>query len=302
MTGKSKALRRRVAAGTSAIALLLTMSAAYADTSVLGYGGPGNVLNPNGQPIDLQRDLDGLSQLDDVTRTPTGLLYPLPYAYPAMTQSKSDPDIWTTGWIEGGLLGTFGQRINSAAFSEYTDWSNGPIVTSLGFLTENRKTAWYLSGLAEDVGRSDEYYQLKTGRYGVFNVTAMFDSIPHIYSTEAKSLWNGVGSNDLTLRGGLVPGSSTAAQVDSVLATVAPTELKVTREKEHVVTARAQRWNQNLDHGESVVEVLTERSVVDRLRERAIRRGDDAHVHLVRDVRAHRTDLPRFEEPQELRL
>ena len=150
---------------------MLAMSAAYADTSVLGYGGPGNVLNPTGQPIDLQRDLDGLSQLDDVTRTPTGLLYPLPYAYPAMTQSKSDPDIWTTGWIEGGLLGTFGQRINSAAFSEYTDWSNGPIVTSLGFLTENRKTAWYLSGLAENVGR-DEYYQLKTGRYGVFNVTA----------------------------------------------------------------------------------------------------------------------------------
>jgi Putative outer membrane beta-barrel porin, MtrB/PioB len=231
MRTKPKALLRRFAAGISFAALSLAMDPAHADTSVLGYGGPGNVLNPTGQPMDLQRDLDGLSQLDDVTRTPTGLLYPLPYAYPEMTQSKSDPDLWTTGWIEGGLLGTFGQKTNSAAFSEYTDWSNGPIATSLGFLTENRKTAWYLSGLAENVGRSDQFYQLKTGRYGVFNVTAFFDSIPHVYSTEAKSLWNGVGTNDLTLRGGLVPGSSTAAQVDSVLATVAPSELKVTREK-----------------------------------------------------------------------
>lgn len=212
-------------------AVLVMANGAQADTSVPGYGGPGNVLNPTGQYMDLQRDIDGLSQLDDVTRTPTGLLYPLPYAAPAMTQSKSDPDVWSSGWIEGGALGTFGQKINSASFQEYTDWSNGPILTSAGFLTENRKTAWYLSGLAENVGRADEYFQLKTGRYGVYNVTAFFDSIPHVYSTEAKSLWDGAGGNDLTLRGGLVPGSSTAAQVDSVLATVAPTELKVTREK-----------------------------------------------------------------------
>jgi MtrB/PioB family decaheme-associated outer membrane protein len=227
---RSRTTARGLAAGAG-IAVLAMANAAQADTSVLGYGGPGNVLNPTGQYMDLQRDIDGLSQLDDVTRTPTGLLYPLPYATPAMTQSKSDPDMWSSGWIEGGVLGTFGQRTKSASFQEYSDWSNGPILTSAGFLTENRKTAWYLSGLAENVGRDDEYFQLKTGRYGVYNVTAFFDSIPQVYSTEAKSLWNGVGTNNLTLRGGLVPGSSTAAQVDSVLATVAPTELKVTREK-----------------------------------------------------------------------
>ncbi|HKD24132.1 MAG TPA: MtrB/PioB family decaheme-associated outer membrane protein [Rhizomicrobium sp.] len=214
----------------SVAVLMLLGGPAFADTSILGYGGPGNVLNPTGQLMNLPRDLDGLSQLDDVTRTPTGLLYPIPYAYPEMTQSKSDPDMWGTGWIEGGVLGTFGQRTNSAAFGEYTDWSNGPIVTSLGFLTENRKTAWYAQGLAENLGRLDQYYQLKTGRYGVYSVTAFFDSIPHLYSTEARSLWQG-SSDNLTLRGGLVPGSSTAAQVDAVLATVAPTELRVTREK-----------------------------------------------------------------------
>jgi hypothetical protein len=212
-------------------AVALIGSGAFADTSILGYGGPGNEFNPNGQPIDLLRDLNGLSLLDDVTRTPTGLLYPLPYAYPAMTQSKSDPDLWSTGWIEGGVLGTWGSNTRSAALNEYGDWSSDPLGTSLGFLVENRKTAWFMSGLAENVGRSDQYYQMKTGRYGEYSVTAFFDSIPHVFSTEARSLWNGVGTNDLTLRGGLVPGASTAAQVDSVLADTPPTELQVTREK-----------------------------------------------------------------------
>src|SRR5215472_13559981 len=117
-----------------AAALALVVSPVFADTSILGYGGPGNELNPAGQPMDLLRDPNGLSLLDDITRTPTGLLYPLPYAYPAMTQSKSDPDIWSTGWIEGRFLGSFGSNIGSAAFGEYADWNSGPLATSLGFL------------------------------------------------------------------------------------------------------------------------------------------------------------------------
>jgi len=184
--------------------------------------------------MDLLRDLNGLSQLDEITRTPTGLLYPLPYAYPSMTQSKSDPDLWSTAWIEGGLLGSFGvngTNTKAAGFQEYGDWSNGPLGTSLGFLMENRKTAWFMSGLAENVGRDDQYYQLKTGRYGEYYITLSFDSIPHVYSTQARSLWNGVGTGDLTLRNGLVPGASTPAQVDAALAAAPNMELQVTRQK-----------------------------------------------------------------------
>ena len=223
---------RSLLSGTAMLAL--SAGCGYADTSVLGYGGPGNELNPNGQPMDLLRDLNGLSQLDEITRTPTGLLYPLPYAYPAMTQDKSDPDIWSTGWIEGGWLGSFGlngTNTKSASFQEYGDWSNLPIATSLGFLRENRKTAWFMSGVAEDVGRDDQYCQLKTGRYGEYYITLSFDSVPHVYSTQAKSLWTGVGSGDLSLRPGLAPGASTPAQVDTALATAPNMELQVTRQK-----------------------------------------------------------------------
>lgn len=216
---------------SGAAALFATGASAATDTGTLGYVGAGDVLNPNGQALDLLKDTSGLSMLDDITRTPTGLLYPLPYAYPDMTQSKSDPDIWSTGWVEGGILGTWGSNTRSAMLNEYGDWSTDPLLTSLGFRMENRKTAWFWTGLAENVGRSDQYYQLKTGRYGEYSFTLFFDSVPHVYSTVAKSLWTGVGTDNLTLRNGLVPGASTPAQVNTVLADAPPTELQVTRQK-----------------------------------------------------------------------
>ncbi|HEY4076021.1 MAG TPA: MtrB/PioB family outer membrane beta-barrel protein [Rhizomicrobium sp.] len=215
----------------SLTALGLFSGAARADTSVLGYGGPGNLLNPGGLPLDLARDADGLSQLNDVSRTPTGLLYPLPYAYPAMTQSKDDPDWWTSAWVQGGLMGSFGAKARSASFRKYADWSSGPLLASAGFLAQNRRTAYYVSGLVENAGRSDQYYQLQAGRYGEFRLTAFFDSIPHEYSSEARSIWNGAGSDNLTLRNGLVPGASTRAQVTAVAEAAPLTEVKVTREK-----------------------------------------------------------------------
>lgn len=203
---------------------------AFADTAVTGYGGPGNVLNPSGMMLSLPHDPNGLSLLDEVTRTPTGLLYALPFQLPEMTQSSSDPDWWRSGWVEAGLLGTFG-KTKSASFRAYSDWNNGPLATNLGFLAENRKTALYISALAENAGRSDQYYQAKIGRYGVFSVTLFFDSIPHTFSTEARPIWTGVGTDTLTLRNGLVPAASIPAQVASVAAAVAPTDLRVTREK-----------------------------------------------------------------------
>ena len=221
----------------SAVLMLIGASTAVpacADTELLGEPWLGTQIDPRGQITDLARDPDGLSLNSDVTRTPTGLLYPLPFVYPDMTQSKTDPDWWSYGWIDGGLLGTFG-KTRSAQFKEYGDWTNGFMISSMGFLTENRKTALYFSGAAEDVGRDDQTYQLKTGRYGVFDVTLFFDATPHFFSTDAKSLWNGVGTDNLTLKGGLVAGASTASQVDAVLATTAPSDLKVERNKAGLV-------------------------------------------------------------------
>ncbi|HSZ73846.1 MAG TPA: MtrB/PioB family outer membrane beta-barrel protein [Rhizomicrobium sp.] len=204
---------------------------ARADTGLLGGAWLGTETNPRGLIPDPPRDPNGLSLNSDVTRTPTGLLYPLPFAYPNMTQNKSDPDWWSYGWIDAGVLGTFGSDTHSAQFREYGDWNNGFDIASLGFVAENRKTAYYFSANAQDVGRDDQTYQLNAGRYGVFNLTLFFDATPHFLSTQAKSLWNGIGTDNLTLKDGLVPGASTTAQVNAVLAAAAPTDLKVERNK-----------------------------------------------------------------------
>ncbi len=223
-------MRRSIKIGAPLFGTVLVVCGARADTAIGGYSSAGSALNPQGLFLNLPRDPGGLSMLDSVTRTPTGLLYPLPFQLPDMTQSSSDPDWWSMGWIETGILGSAG-RTRSALFRQYADWNDGPLVTSLGFQAENRKTALYIQMLAENVGRSDGFAQVKIGRYGVFDVTAFYDSIPHVFSTQAHSIWNGVGSGDLTLRGGLTPGGATPAQVTSVATSVAPAELRVTREK-----------------------------------------------------------------------
>jgi hypothetical protein len=216
--------------GLSALLLASAAIAARADTGTLGDGWLGTQINPRDQIPDLARDPNGLSLNSDVTRTPTGLLYPIPFAYPDMKQSKTDPDWWSSGWVDLGVLGTFG-NVHSAQFREYGDWNNGFDLSSAGFLAENRKTAVYFSGNAENVGREDQSYQLNAGEYGVFNVILFFDATPHFYSSDAKSLWNGAGTDNLTLKDGLVPGASTAAQVDAALAASAPMDLKVERNK-----------------------------------------------------------------------
>lgn len=203
----------------------------HADSSVIGYGQPGNELNPNGQLMDLQRDPNGLSLLDEITRTPTGLLYPLPFVNPNLIQAGTGSDWWTSAWINAGGIFSFGPGRKSSSFQEYGDWVNGLILGSAGFYAENRKSGWYVSGLAEDAGRRDQFYQLTGGLYGVLNAKLFFDEIPHVYSTEARSIWAGIGTGNLVLRDGLVPGASSAAAVAAAAAGAPLTEIKITRQK-----------------------------------------------------------------------
>jgi MtrB/PioB family decaheme-associated outer membrane protein len=228
---KSSPARWLLAAALLDVMDLAGAAQALADSSATGYGGPGNVLNPQGQLYSRGRDINGLSVLDDVTRTPTGLMYPLPFLTPEMKQSETNPDWWMLRWAEAGYIGTFGKNRGAAALKEYGAWNSGPLLTSIGFMAENRKTALHVSALGQNVGREDQYYQVEIGRYGVFNTLWYFDSIPHTYSTTAKSLWDGVGSNRLTLKPGLTPAQSTATQVNAVAAAADALTLKITREK-----------------------------------------------------------------------
>jgi len=50
------------------------------------------------------------------------------------------------------------------------------------------------------------------GKAGSFKVEAFVRDMPNLLSTDAKSIFNGVGSNNLTLAGGLVPGGSSSGR------------------------------------------------------------------------------------------
>ena len=53
-------------------------------------------------------------------------------------------------------------------------------------------------------GFSDQSYMLTASKAGEQYFTFIWDQTPHIYSTSAQTIWNGVGSNNLTLPAGLV--------------------------------------------------------------------------------------------------
>jgi MtrB/PioB family decaheme-associated outer membrane protein len=222
-------LRTRFLIGT-ALAALAAVSHARAD-SAIGTSTPlGTQLNPAGNSLYLPNNPMGMSQFVQNSRSPTGLLYPRPLLYPRMVQSQSNPDWWSSAWAEIGYLGTAGDT-GAASFREYGDLSAGPVINSAGFLAENRNSAFYLSANMGSVGRADQTYQLTLGKYGVFSGTLFFDSIPHVFSTNAKLLWEGAGTGRLTLPSGLTPGASTPSQVNSVLASLFPGEVSLTREK-----------------------------------------------------------------------
>jgi hypothetical protein len=200
---------------------------AHADSAVGTNAASGSQFNPTGQFFGLA---GRLSNFWEQSRSPTGLLYPRPPVLPELVQAQSDPDWWSSAWVELGYIGSSG-KTSVASFREYGDWSNGPLVSNAGFLAENHKTAFYVSANMGNVARDDQYYRLDVGKYGTFSAALTYDEIPHVSTTNAKLLWNGAGTGNLTLPSGLTPGASTTTQVRSALSTILPGEFALKREK-----------------------------------------------------------------------
>lgn len=100
-----------------------------------------------------------------------------------------------------GEVSISGRAVNgedeSAKFNEYRDIRDGvfgDVVSSY----ENRN-GYYLEFKGENITLEDQRYKFKEGKYGKYRIELIYDELPHRFAFDAKTLYSGVGSGNLTL-------------------------------------------------------------------------------------------------------
>ena len=188
-------------------AVLYGVVAALASTAAVAGGGWGsptlgdsgqspntvmaNQMNPRGLDPSLIPDSNGLGPYrSPVSHTPTGQLYSVPWEEPRDHNGLS-------GSIEVGIIESFADE-DAAKFKEYRDMSDGLLLNHFN-LSASGSDGTFFNVEGGSVGREDQYYFGNAGRYNDWKVRGFYNEIPHVFSTTAKVLWSGGGTNNLTL-------------------------------------------------------------------------------------------------------
>lgn len=187
-----------------------------------------NKLDPSAGAAMQSRDDRGTSWLSPVQqRTPTGFLYLCP----------ADPvvgigDDWVHwGRLDFGYLGTGGDDRN-ALWSRFAAWGSGFVLGLLDLHFQRPSDGSYVDVRASRVSDHNQYVKATVGRAGSYRIDAFARENPNVVSANARSIWNGVGTNSLTLAGGLVAAGSTPAEVAAVSAAAPLRILQVNRDKQ----------------------------------------------------------------------
>lgn len=220
-----------------AMLAMMGVEAARADSAVGVDTVLGNGANPGGADTTRAVDPQGFSPVmagKGPSHTPSGQLYQYP---PTSPNSVEGGGGWTyTGAVEAGYTGNDANR-KAAGFREYTDWQNGALVNSFNLGAEKAEDATYIRLRGGGVGRDDQYYGLEAGRYNGTKFSLFFNETPHVFSTNARPIWNGVGTGNLTLPAGLTAGTHTQANpasyaaLQAAVAAAGETTLSVDRKK-----------------------------------------------------------------------
>ncbi len=208
---------------------IATALPAYADSGIGVDTWRANKLDPSAGAKADGCDPNGTTWLaPGERRSPTGNLYACPPAPPRVT----DHGEWQHyGVLQLGWLGTGGDDSN-ALWTRYVHWDSALILGLLDLSFERPDDGTYANVRASRLSDDDQYYQAVFGRAGSYKVQAFLRDMPNVLSADAKSIWNGVGSNRLTLAGGLIAGGSSAEQVAAVSAATPERTLSVKRSKQ----------------------------------------------------------------------
>jgi MtrB/PioB family decaheme-associated outer membrane protein len=101
----------------------------------------------------------------------------------------------------GGIISR-GTGDSLAKFYEYRDLRPGPFGDGW-FSTGSKNGLYQIDVWGKNIGYDDQAYELNASKAGEHYFTFGWDQTPHVYSTSALTLYNGVGTNTLTLPGGL---------------------------------------------------------------------------------------------------
>jgi hypothetical protein len=233
-----RAYARTLTLLASALLAQWAVHPAHADSGIGTDTSLGNSLNPapiNPSTVGRWMDEEGLGTRIPAARTPTGQLYNMPLDPGEDTEAKKGDSDWkTSGFVELGAIRTTGDN-RSAGFLNYQDLRSGAYLNNFAVSSEKRAEARFVEFVGGGVGRQDQFYGLQFGRYNDWKVTAFYNETPQVFTTTYRSLWNGVGSNNLSLIG-LTPGgtqnaAATQTSIQNALAATDNSELEVIRRK-----------------------------------------------------------------------
>ena len=221
MTGRRRLFERSrsAALGFSKIGVLVWL--AFSPQAAIPATDRTSVLA--GEELESTREVDerGLSTLRSTRhRSPSGILYPYPLRPPAW----SGEEIQFRSFVELGYVGNSGEA-GEADFRKYADLSDGFLLRR--FLIEGRErdgVAYFEIG-GGSAGRSDQFYHAEIGHHGLFRLRGGFDSLKHLSMDDARVLFKGSGSEQLSLPAPLIPGLNSSSDVEAALDSIGKNRL-----------------------------------------------------------------------------
>ncbi|MCG6206507.1 MtrB/PioB family decaheme-associated outer membrane protein [Rhodopseudomonas sp. HC1] len=112
-------------------------------------------------------------------------------------------------WVRPGSPANI-NRNNISKFEEYGRVPPGPYAEYLRVNLQTRDGTYESELRADNIGNNNQRFIFDATKAGEHYLTVMWDQIPHLYNTSAQSIWNGVGTNNLTTSV-RIPGSTATA-------------------------------------------------------------------------------------------
>lgn len=213
-----------------ALALLAGMGMAHAQDSGVGVDLHfGSALDPSGVGHP-GCDPNGPTWLSgERLRSPTGFLYDCIPDRPDFTPVDAQSGWTSLGTFALGYLHVTGDEKN-AEWRKYNDLDDG-MIGMVDLSLQRPADGTYADFRAQRASSKNQFFRLVAGQAGQYRVQAFGRTTSHVVSGNARSIWDGVGSDHLTLKPGLLPIANTPAQVAAVSAAQPERMLRVVRDK-----------------------------------------------------------------------